>query len=484
MDTSKVIKNSFIFILTSILQGIIGFFLLPLYTAYLTPEQYGIVGVTNSISAFLSVIYMLSLNAAASRFYYEYKDAPNKIKLLWGNIIIVIFFVSFFLTVVITIFHHFLIDPFIDKITFFPYIFIALISITLNPLYLIYQTSLQVRQNALRFGLNYILFFILNVAITLFFVIVLHKGALGVLLSNMITNIIFFIYTLTVFLKDIKFTINVPMLKVSLKYSLPIIPHNLSGWMINLLNRIFINNISGTANVGLYNVGYLISSPLQMTTQGVNQAYVPWFYEQMKNGPIGQNLIKTFIELGIIIYGFIGLSLSLFSQEILTLMTSKHYILAWEIIPFLSFGYVFDGIYFFMVAYIFYNTSKTKYLPLITFFSAVFNVVLNILLIPRYGILGSASVAFIGSFVTQFIVTFFACRIEKIQVNFVKIYTYLFFYITISILIICFCSKFGFVFKLVIYALITLVLIYLHRNNILLIYNKFIKGFIKKVRIK
>ena len=71
MQIPKILQNSAIYTVIMVLQKGISFFLMPLYTAFLSPVDYGILGVVSSISSFLSVFISLGLETAAARFYYK-----------------------------------------------------------------------------------------------------------------------------------------------------------------------------------------------------------------------------------------------------------------------------------------------------------------------------------------------------------------------------------------------------------------------------
>lgn len=87
----KVLENSFFYIFSSLLVKAMGFLLLPIYTLYLTPDDYG---VTNLVTGFVNVatfIIAFSLYSAAIRFYADYKENRRKIKRLYGTLISFVF---------------------------------------------------------------------------------------------------------------------------------------------------------------------------------------------------------------------------------------------------------------------------------------------------------------------------------------------------------------------------------------------------------
>src|SRR5699024_5289914 len=132
---ANVIKNSSIYTVTSVLQKAIGFLLLPLYTTYLTPEDYGITGVVNALTALLSLLFTLSLNSSVQRYYYIYDDRPVERQYFFGTIFLTVLANSLFLGLLLVIFKDILILPFVGEIQFYPYIFIGILTIIVNPIY-------------------------------------------------------------------------------------------------------------------------------------------------------------------------------------------------------------------------------------------------------------------------------------------------------------------------------------------------------------
>ena len=220
MKIPKILTNSALYSLTTLLQKGIGFFLLPLYTAFLTPDDYGIVNVVTSVSSFLSVLIMMSLTGAATRFHYRNTD-ENYRKVLWGTITTIVIISSLGWGAVFFTFHKFLVDPFIGEVEFFPYAVIGLANVIITPLYLLFQSSLQARQEALHYSINTFSNFIVHLGLAVLLIAVFKLGAVGMLLANVITSLLFFIYVLISYIPKIKMGIDKPIAKKALKYSLP-----------------------------------------------------------------------------------------------------------------------------------------------------------------------------------------------------------------------------------------------------------------------
>lgn len=162
----------------------------------LTPRDYGITGIVNSITTVLPLLFSLSLNAAVQRYYYKYKDDWDELKKIYGTIILFILLNSFLLGSILIIFQKQLLYPFINGIEFYPYILFGVITIMVNPVYLIYQSFLQTIQDAKGYTINSILHFTLLVGLNVLFIVVFQWGAAGQLLSALITGAVFLIHSI------------------------------------------------------------------------------------------------------------------------------------------------------------------------------------------------------------------------------------------------------------------------------------------------
>jgi len=431
MSTSKLLKNSGIYAVVSVLQKAIMFFLLPLYTAFLTPEDFGVLNVVISISSLLSVFFLLSLHGAATRFHYLYLDDENRIKKIWGTLSSFVIINSLLLGAIFIALHKFLLTPYVKGIDFYPFLFLGVLTTIVTPLYFFFQTYLQTRQNGVRYGINMMLNTLLNIGLIIFFVAILKKGVVGILLANLITAVIFFIYVLFAFVPRLTIGLENDVLKPAFRYSMPLVPHSLSSWLMAMVDRLFVNNMAGKAETGLYSVGYQFGNIVNVLTSAVNQAYTPWFFEKEKRGETQQ--VAKVAELLTLIYCFIALGLSLFAADIIKIMVTKDFQSAWKYVPFISFAYVFSGLYYFYVTILF--LKQTKWIPIITFGSAIAGVTLNFLLIPIIGSIGASISCMISLFLSSLLALFFSVRAEKIRFNYFRMYFYILIFFLFSLFV-------------------------------------------------
>lgn len=410
MQIPKILQNSVIYTIISVLQKGISFFLMPLYTAFLSPADYGILGVISSVSSFLSVFITLGLESAAARFYYKNNKDEGYAKRVYGNVAIIILANSLLWGSVFIGGHEWIVDPIVDDIEFFPYVFIGILNVIVTPMYLLYQSYLQTRQDAAHYGINSLSCFLLQVTLTVLSLTVFKLGVFGVLVSQLITALVFFIYVVIVFLRKQSLVIERPILKDCFKYSLPLLPHTLANWSNGTLDKLLVNGIRSQTDAGMYNVGQQYGSVMSFVANAINQAYVPWFYEKVNDGKQGIKRIIQTADASICVVSLIAIAMSLFAEEIFAVMISNPaYDGVWKIVPCIVFAYVFQSIYFFFVNVLF--LKDTQVIFTITITSVAVNIGLNLMLIPELGFVGGA----VACLLTYFIKSIMALIVSTVK---------------------------------------------------------------------
>lgn len=403
MSYSKVFKNASIYTVFSIFSKAINFLLLPLYTAYLTTADYGIVGMITALVAFLSTIYILSLQGALNRFYIEYKARSKVLDALYSTVFLTVI-VNSALWTIVSFLGSKVFELLLPGVDFYPYIFWGLITVWLKPIYLIYQRILQAKQDGkgvakLDFGQAFI-----NIALTVFFVVVLKQKAEGIIKAQAITAFIIATVISFSFLRKLSWRFSPLLLKKTLRYSLPLIPHSLAGVTSTMLDRFVINKYLGAGEVGVYNIAFQFGNLSNLLTTAFNQAYVPWFNEQVKSNQRGK--VVAVAKTATLIFSLFAMGISLFSEEILNLIAKGNFLNGAQYVPYLAFAYCFNGVYFIFATDLFYDISGkgVRRLASITIFSAFINLILNFIMVPVWGIYGAAF-AFIATKLVFAIIT-------------------------------------------------------------------------------
>lgn len=340
-------------------------------TRYLSPTDYGIVATFNVLLAVMVVFVGLTMNGAVTVNFFKLNK--DELKEYIGNVFSILF-CSFSLVFIVV----YILKSYFSFFTKIPEDWIP--SITVIALFQFFFTLniglWKVEQKSLPYGLFQISRTILNVSLSVVFVVLLCWGWQGRILGVIATSVIFGLLSIFVIYKReyIKFSFNKKYIKDALFFGIPLIPHALGGWIITGIDRIFINSMVGVAATGLYSVGYSVGMIIGLLASSFNLAWLPFLFEKLKenNYSTKVKIVKfTYLyDVGIII---VALALSFIAPHFLKFFVSKNFYYAYKYVLWIALGYAFHGMYLMVVNYIFY-VKKTYILAWVTFFSAGVNI--------------------------------------------------------------------------------------------------------------
>jgi len=378
------------FSLGTILMQVLGFFLIPIYTRFLTPADYGILSITSVISAIFSIICIFGMRGAISRFYYDYYNDKKELHEYLSTICLTVFSVSFSLTILTFVFARPLFSTISPEVPFYPYIALALLiavfGIPLNFVFIL----LQVREKSFTYSLLSTTQFLLSTSAIVILIVVYHLGALGSLLGQFTVGGLFLLVGLFLLRKDIGFTFNSQKIRETVSFGLTLVPHELAGWTTNLIDRLFLGAYTTISTVGVYSLGYQFGSLLGVITGTINYAWFPFFMSTyQESGDRAKPMFAQLTRYYTIILIFLALGIALFSKNVIQLIANSAYYQAIPIIPVIVLAFIFDGMYYMFVSQLFL-VKKTGLITFSTLSAAVLNIIMNFILIPRYGMWGAA----------------------------------------------------------------------------------------------
>jgi O-antigen/teichoic acid export membrane protein len=444
-------KNTILYTIGNFLPQAAGFILLPIYSKYLLPEDYGIVSSMQVISSIFIIFFTLAIDRGVYRLYFDFKSEKDKRDYL-GTIVISLIVISSLALAVIFISKN-LISKIFDSIDFYPYYVYAILTSFISTFSLIPFIYFQLKEQASKYVALSIISFIISTSIVLILVVVKNEGAIGILKGQFIGKLVLVPIFLIISYRIINLSFKWDILKTNLKFSLPMLPSLLSAWILNLSDRIFIENFHNLHDVGIYSIGYKIASLILILFSALNMAYTPVFYKiansadqikaKMKLSNYN-NVIVFIIILGVFL-------LSFFSKEVVYLFLNEKYIESYKIIPIIAFSYLFSLITG-LLNLMFYQNKKTLQLMYIIVGGSFANIIFNFMLVPKFGASGAASSTVLSFALMFFVELIMAKNYYYISFNWIKIFK------LISILVLLF-FIFQINFGLGFYSILTLKII-------------------------
>lgn len=484
--SQKLFNNSLLFALGTLFSKAVGFFLVPIYTYNVSDADYGIATTITTFVSTFGIVIMLSLRAALIRFYNDYNEREKQSFV--GTITCFVCVNALIICTFLCIFNK-LYSPFLFKdIDFYPLVFLGVLSLGTEGIYLTYQSLLQAKQDGKSYSVNSIIYLLIHAIAVVIFVLVFQLGALGIVLSNLVTNTCFAVYGVVSMLKRgfMRIAWNPSMLSRSLKYSLPILPHNLSNNLNTYTTKLIINTFIGYVLSGLYTLAAQFSTIINLVQASINLTFRPWFIEQMDSGEEGRSQIKYMSVMIMSIYSFAAVGICLFCKEIVILMAEKSYINAWKMVPFFVIAQLIAFIYYSHVQALMYNVKMSKFTVLCSSIGLVVNIIVSLLLVKPLNIYGILIASLVSKTLMATLTVFMSRKAEKVDFGLGKMIFYILTATILSIVGMAISMQnvgldiIEILIKLLILALATLIFIFPYRKDFVAL----VMGVIKRKTAK
>ena len=398
----KLSKNSFFYLVANFTSVFLSLILLPLYTSFLTPNEYGVIAIILSITTLFFAFYALGLTESLRRFYFDYENKIDKreLKKYISTIILFVFVYGFIFTFFIVCCRN-IIENYVKDVSFFPYVIIAMLSAYFAVFFRIRLALYQIEQKVKNYSFLFISSIFLQNLLIIYLVVFQNQGTLGYILAILINNIIFAgisFWTLRNYLIP---TIDIIKLKTSLRYGLPLVPSLFAGWMLVSADKLILNDLIGTYEVGLYSIGHKIGVGMNLLIASINFAWIPYFFMAMKSkNSSAKKEVSGLVTYWVIVICVVFLLFSIFSKEIVSIFVSSQYYLAYKVIPLIALAYLFGGFCSIAIGPLLWK-GKTFTILVATITSGILSVTLNFFLIPKFQMMGAALVMAI-SFIYYF----------------------------------------------------------------------------------
>jgi O-antigen/teichoic acid export membrane protein len=406
----KVLGNVSLYMTAPILIGVAGFLLLPIKAKYLTPADYGIVGILESVNRLFSIVLSFQLNSGMLRLYFDMPDDQAK-RTFIGSIFWFLLLASTIgvsaLGVVSYLFPHLLFGS--AELTFFPFIMLQLTGLFLGQLMIVPNALFVVKQNPTKFSVVKLLTFIVSTLVGLTLIIRYHMGAVGILIANVVGCIVLLPYVLSQARSSVAFGINKGQVIQAIRYSLPFIPVALGDTLFANVDRYILERYSGIASVGLYAFSQTLVMPFSIVFCSIDQAFSP-IYFQNRNTAEKKLLLDDIILILLTIIGLAVIGWVLFVGEIQPLINNR-YSTSFPLVAYWGVFWFMRSLNTFPAILLLYH-KKSSLILWTTLVPAVVNLLLNLVFVPRWGLNGAMAGTVLSSIIGLIVTFWLAERTE------------------------------------------------------------------------
>jgi len=381
----------------NIITVLLGFLQLPILTKGLGANLYGTWSLINATISLIAPFALLGFGEAIIRFLAAEKD-KSKIREDFFSVLVATVFISGIAFALLLFFlSDYLAVHIFNDIESSYYIKLASIFVPIFSLSVLNQSYLQafrkagilatftVAQSAVNIGLIYLS---------------LRFGyrLTGVIVANIVVSLLFHLTLLFIILKQIGFRFpRFSHLKLFLSYGLPLTPTKAILWVISSSNRYLISYFIGVSAAGIFNAAYTIGWYSIFLITPITFLLFPTIAKSYDEGNLNEtrNYLRYSLKYFMMIAIPAAFGLSILAKPILQVLTTPEFVVGNIVIPFVAFSGVLSGVYEVSV-FIIHLVKKTRLVFMLLAISALLNIVLNVVLIPRMGLTGAATATLVA----------------------------------------------------------------------------------------
>jgi O-antigen/teichoic acid export membrane protein len=390
--------QSAIYGLGGILSRLIAVFLLPVYTVYLGQVGFGEIETVVAFMAVLVIVLRLGITSAFFRFYFDADDEAHRLRVVRTSFWFTMGMATLGLVVGIALavplarFLH-VPDPNLVRAGF--------VGLWAQMNYAQMTALFRVEERPVGFAIASVANVLITIGVTIGLVVGAHKGALGAIVGNFVGTLVVWAVLLGYRRYQLGLTFDRPLLRAMNRFGLPLVPAALMLWAINFIDRLFIAHYKGQGEVGVYSLAVRIASVIVFLMAAFQLAWPAFAYSIRDDGAARKTYSYVLTYL-LLITCWMSLALGVLAPWLVDVLAPKgNFARSAEAVPLLCFATAaYSG--YSVLAIGIGRARQTQYNWIVTGAGAAVNIVLNVVLIPPYGMMGAA-VATLVAYVVLFV---------------------------------------------------------------------------------
>ena len=380
-------RHSAIYGIGGLVSRIIAVLLLPLYTRYLTPSDYGQIETLLALTTVMGLVLRAGITSAFFRFYFDVDDDDGRLRVLRTSFWFTMGGGTLGLALLLLLASPIstLLFGDADAANLVRAAGVALWA-TVN--YEQMTSLFRVEERSVAFVCASLANVFITIAFTLLLVVSLERGAIGVIVGNFSGTLIVYLALLGYRREQLGLQFDRDLLRRMNRFGIPLVPTALFLWVTNFSDRFFLVKLADVAEAGLYSVGVRVASAMVLLLTAFRMAW-PAFAYSIKDEREARRTYAYVLTYLTVVTAWVALALTLLSPWLVDLLAAPRFAESATVVGPLAFATVSYGAYI-VIAIGVGRARRTQFNWVVTGAAALVNVVLNLVLIPPYGMMGAA----------------------------------------------------------------------------------------------
>ena len=390
-------RHSVIYGIGGLVSRVIAVLLLPVYTRYLTPNDYGHIETLLALTTVLGLILRAGITSAFFRFYFDVDDDAGRLRVLrtsfWftmgGGTLGLLLLLALAEPVSTVLFGNADASELVRA---------AGVSLWATVNYEQLTALFRVEERSVAFVSASLANVLITIGVTLLLVVSLEQGALGVIVGNFSGTLIVYLALIGYRREQLGLQFDRSLLREMNRFGIPLVPTALFLWVTNFSDRFFLVKLADVAEAGLYSVGVRIASAMVLLLTAFRLAW-PAFAYSIQDDREARRTYAYVLTYLTVVTAWVALALTLLSPWIVDLLATAEFAESSRVVGPLAFSTVAYAAYV-VVAIGVGRARRTQFNWVVTAAAAGVNIALNFALIPSHGMMGAA-IATVAAYTTM-----------------------------------------------------------------------------------
>ena len=391
-------KHSAIYGFGGLVQRILAVLLLPVYTRYLSPSDYGIVETLIALTTVLVITLRLGITNAFFRFYFDRPDPEHRRLVLRTSFWFTMGMATLGLAVGAA-FSREISSVLFGSADEAEVVAAAFVGLWAQMNYEQLTSLFRVEERSVAYVTASLANVALTIGATLALVVALDAGPLGVVVGNFTGTLLVYAALVGYRREQLGLQFDRGLFREMNRFGMPLVPSALLLWVTNFSDRFFLVKLADTQEVGLYSVGVRIASAMALLLTAFRTAW-PAFAYSIDDDREAKRTYAFVLTYLVFLTTWVATGLALLSPWLVDWIAAPAFAESSRVVGPLAFAVVIFAGYVVMVIGV-GRARRTQFNWVVTGAAAIVNVTLNLLLIPRYGMMGAAA-ATIAAYATMF----------------------------------------------------------------------------------
>ncbi len=390
----RLARGTLIYGMGGILSRFIGFLLLPVFTSYLTPADFGISSILGFIGFFLTSVFSLGIGAAMGISYFESDERWRRETSLWTAFTLLGISVSF-LAILGSVFARPISLLAFQTPQYHYLVTLSVLSTCLNILSIPFLLYFQFEDKAKTFVALATLSTLIGIGLSVLMVVTLGRGIQGLIESVLIGQAATLLAFLFPIISVVRYRFSRTLAYEILKLGVPLIPSFAFLFVIQQGNKFILQWVKGLDTVGIYTVGFNLGLTMNLIVSGFTSAWMPYFMSFINKWDQARILFGRVLTYYAFSFGGLSLLFYITARPVVMIMTKTAFHEAYKVVGLSATAQFLTGIFSIFLPAI-YFAKEVRYVTLIQGVSALLAVGFNLILIPSLGMIGSAVALMLG----------------------------------------------------------------------------------------